>query len=57
MVVDLLAELFRHGADSKRVLHVPVIRVILWHEFFIGMDGIVMMEVVAQVIFELVQEA
>ena len=55
--VDLSAELLRHGADGKWVLHVSVVGVGGGDDGSVGVDGVVVEKVVAEVLFELGEEA
>lgn len=57
MFVHLVAELLRHGRDSKRVLHAAIIGVGGREEVFVGMYGVIVIQFVAQVLAELGQQA
>lgn len=56
VLVDLLAEPLRDGADGEWVFHVAVIGVRGRHDGGVGVDGVVVEEVIAEVFFELGQE-
>ena len=56
MCVDLICEFARHGRDGEGVLHSAVVGVGCWEEVFVGVDGVIMVEVVAQFGFELREE-
>lgn len=55
--VDLTAELLGHGGDGAGFLHVAVVRVGGWDEVGVGMDFVVVEDVVFEVGAELVDEA
>lgn len=55
--IDLFRQLLVHGRDSERVLHVAVVGVGLRDQLFVGMDGIVMVELVAQLFAQLGEQA
>ena len=56
VLVDLLAEPLRDGADGEWVFHVAVIGVRGRHDGGVGVDGVVVEEVIAEVFLELGQE-
>jgi hypothetical protein len=57
MAIDLVTELLGNCADGEGVFHVTIVGIGGGHEFFVGVDGIVVMEVVAQFFVELGEEA
>ena len=57
MLVDLVRKLLGDGADCERVLHISVVRVGGGYEAGVVVDRIIVMYGVAQVIFELGEEA
>jgi hypothetical protein len=56
MCVDLFREFLGDGRDGEGVLHAAVIRVGGWEEVFVGMDGLIVEELVAQLGAELGEE-
>jgi hypothetical protein len=56
MRVDLFRESLRDGGYSERVLHPADVRVGGWHEVFVGVDCVVMVEFVSKFGVELGEE-
>ena len=54
--VDLVGELSRDGGDSEGVLHPADVGVGDWHEVFVGVHCVIVVEVVAQFFAELCEE-
>lgn len=57
MRVDLICQFARHGRDGEGVLHPAVVGVGSREEVFVGVDGVIMVEFVAQFGLELREEA
>ena len=57
MIIDLSAEVLSDGADSKRVEHVPVRGVSGRDDGAVGMDCIIVVKLVAEVLGQLGEEA
>lgn len=57
VVVDLLAERFRHGADGTRLLHAAVVGVGRGQKVGVRVDFVVKVDVVLEIVLQLVREA
>lgn len=57
VLVDLLAQFFRHGARGTGLFHASMIEVVHWGFVFVVVDGVVIVKFVAQIVTELVEEA
>lgn len=57
VLIDLLTQLLSDSADSKRLLHVSIIGVGLWHDRVIRMNSVIVEQIVAEVFFKLCEKA
>lgn len=57
VLIDLLTQLLGDSANSKRLLHISIIGVGLWHNRIIRMNSVIVEQIIAEVFFELREEA